>query len=372
MDARDTSAERRPEQRASFPLPAELHRRVGQMVMVGFRGMTAVQARPVMRHIANGLVGSVVLYDMDAEFGGPRNFQSREQVRNLITALKGMGDIPVLVALDAEGGFYHRLKEKFGFALAFPAAEMGERNDLQFTRMAAGTTADELADIGVDINLAPVLDLLNPSNLTASARRRAFSADPAVVAAQAGEFILAHREKGILTTCKHFPGMGGLLRPYMPGQGEVIADLAPLDLEPYRLLIDKHLVDAVLATRVTHTDFDPDFPGCLSHKTVTELLRGSLGFDGVVFSDAMEMPAIWEVFGFERGTILAVNAGVDILIFCNQSGVVPYDEDRGPAVVRTIVDAVERGEIPEARINEACARVLALKARVRRQVDRSA
>ena len=76
-----------------------------------------------------------------------------------------------------------------------------------------------------------------------------------------------------------------------------------------------------------------------------------------------EMLAIWDVYGFERGTILAINAGVDMLLFCNQSAIVPYDDDRGPEAVRVIEEAVTRGEIAEARIDEACARVLALKSR---------
>jgi beta-N-acetylhexosaminidase len=88
-----------------------------------------------------------------------------------------------------------------------------------------------------------------------------------------------------------------------------------------------------------------------------------MGFDGVVISDAMEMLAIWDVHGFERGTIRAVNAGVDLLLFCNQSGVVPYRDDRAPQAVDVIMRAVEQGEIAEARIDQACARILALKSR---------
>jgi beta-glucosidase-like glycosyl hydrolase len=97
----------------------------------------------------------VVLYDVDAETGGPRNIQSREQLRDLLAALKAASEIPVLVTIDAEGGFYHRLKEKYGFAPATPAAEMGERNDLAFTRAPRPEIAAQLADVGIDMNLAP-------------------------------------------------------------------------------------------------------------------------------------------------------------------------------------------------------------------------
>jgi beta-N-acetylhexosaminidase len=344
-------------------MPARLRDRIGQMVLVGFQGMTPREAGSTIRQIADGTAGAVVVYDMDGGTGGPRNIESREQLRDLVAALKAANEIPVLVTVDAEGGFYHRLKEKYGFGPATPAADMGERNDLAFTRAAAGSIAAQLVDVGIDLNLAPVVDLLKQGNLTVTARRRSFSADPAAVAAHAREFILAHRELGVFTALKHFPGMGGVLHPHAPGRGELIEDWSADELEPYRVLIREDLVDAVLATRATHPELDPDYPGCLSAKIIDGLLRREMGFDGVVMSDAMEMLAIWDVYGFERGTILAINAGVDMLLFCNQSAIVPYDDDRGPEAVRVIEEAVTRGEIAEARIDEACARVLALKSR---------
>jgi beta-N-acetylhexosaminidase len=243
---------------------------------------------------------------------------------------------------------------------------MGERNNPVFTRTAAGVIADTLADVGIDLNLAPVVDLLNPANLTVSARRRSFASDPAVVTSHAREFILAHRERGVVTAPKHFPGMGGVLKPYSPGLGELIEDWSPAELQPYRTLVAEGIVDAILTARVTHPKVDPDFPGCLSKKAIDGLLRGEIGYQGVVISDAMEMLAIWDVFGFERGTILAVNAGIDILLFCNESGIVPYDDDRGPAAVDAIEAAVKGGEISEDRINESCARILSLKSRFAR------
>ena len=363
MDARVSFDEHESAPRPTFQMPPDLRHRIGQMILVGFRGLTALEAAPTLRHIRNGSIGGVVFYDVDAETGGPRNIQSRDQVRELASALKEASEIPVLTSVDAEGGFYHRLKEKYGFAPATPAAEMGERHDLDFTHGAASRIASELADVGIDLNLAPVVDLLNPANLTVSARRRSFSSDPAEVAAQAREFVLAHHDHGVLTAAKHFPGMGGILRPYSPGLGELIEAWTTKELEPYRALINDGLLDAVLTTRVTHTELDPDHPGCLSSIIIDGLLRKEMGFDGVVISDALEMLAIWDVYGFERGTILAVNAGVDMLLYCNESGIVPYSDDRAPEAVQVIVDAVARGEIAESRIDEACARILALKSR---------
>ena len=335
------------------------------MIMVGFRGMTPREAEPTIRQIEDGIIGALVLYDMDAETGGARNIQSREQLRELLAGLKAAGEIPVLAAIDAEGGFYHRLKEKYGFAPATPAAILGERDDLSGTHSAAATVAAEFNDVGIDLNLAPVLDLLNPANKTVSASRRSFSSDPVAVSAHAREFILAHREQGLLTAAKHFPGMGGILRPYEPGEGERIDVWSPTELEPYRALNGEGLLDAILTTRVTYANLDPIYPACLSPRIINGLLRSELGFDGVVISDPLDMLAIWDVYGFELGTIMAVNAGMDILLYCNESGIVPYSDDRAPDAVQVILDAVGRGDIAESRIDEACGRVLALKSRRR-------
>lgn len=364
MDARVSFDEYEPTHGTTLQMPSDLRRRIGQMVLVGFRGLTPLEAAPTLRHIKDGSIGGVVLYDVDAETGGPRNIQSRDQLRDLIVALKEANEIPVLTTVDAEGGFYHRLKEKYGFPPATTAQNMGERDDLTFTRSAAGLTAEVLADVGIDMNLAPVVDLLNPANLTVSARRRSFSSDPAKVTAHAGEFILAHREHGVLTAPKHFPGMAGVLQPHSPGLGELIEDWSPAELEPYRALVGDGLVDAIMTARITHPQLDPDFPGCLSQTTVDGLLRGEIGYDGVVISDAMEMLAIWDVFGFERGVILAVNAGIDMLLFCNESGMIPYDDERGPKAVQIILEAVSRGDISEERVDQACGRILRMKQRV--------
>ena len=370
MDAGVANAERR--EPSVVQMPASLRDRIGQMMMVGFRGLTPREAQPTLRNIDAGVVGAVVLFDVDAETGGPRNIASPDQVRDLVSGLKSAGSIPVLVTVDAEGGFYHRLKERYGFAPATPAATLGERDDLEFTRAEARRTAGELARVGIDMNISPVVDLLNPANLTISARRRSFAAEPDAVARQAREFILGHHDLGILTAAKHFPGMRGVLQPYSPGVGEVVESWTPSELDPYRALLAEGLLDAVLATRATHPEIDATSPSCLSEKVVEGQLRSELGFDGVVITDAMEMLPIWDVYGFERGTIKAVQAGCDLILFCNESGIVPYSDDIAPDAARVIVEAVERGEISEERIERSCRRILALKARALGRSERPA
>ena len=367
MDARVPPVERHPDAVAQLQLPEDLHDRIGQMVLVGFRGLTPREAEPTLRQIREGSIGGVVIYEVDAQTGGPRNVESPHQLKELVAAVKDAGPIPPLVTLDAEGGgFFHKLKTQHGFAPTSSAMDIGERNDPAFTRFNAGVIAEMLADAGIDMNLAPVVDLLNPANWTAGRAGRSISPDPALVIAHGREFILTHREHGILTALKHFPGMMGSLKPYTRGLNEVIEDWSAVELGPFRALISEGLADAILTTRVTYPQLDPDFPACLSKKIVGGMLRSELGYDGVVISDPMEMQAVWDAFGFEAGTVLAVNAGIDLVLMCNVSSVVHYSDDRADEVIHVLTDAVARREIAESRIDEACGRMLRLKARLPR------
>ena len=115
---------------------------------------------------------------------------------------------------------------------------------------------------------------------------------------------------------------------------------------------------------MTDAKLDPDYPGCLSKKVVQGLLRDEIGYDGMVISDSLEVRAIWDVYGFAQGTILTVNAGIDLMLFCNHSPIVPYSDERAEAAIEVIADAVARGEIAESRIDEACSRILRLKSRL--------
>jgi len=363
LDARVPLGEER-SSAVSPRLPKDLHDRIGQMVLVGFRGLTAQEAEPTLKQIEAGSIGGVVLYDVDSHTGGPRNIQSPRQLSELVTAVKAAGSIPPLITIDAEGGQFQKLHPRHGFAHTATAREVGIRNELAYTRFNAETIAEMLAEAGIDMNLAPVVDLLNPANPTAIRIGRNYSSDPEVVIAAAREFILTHRACGVLTTLKHFPGMRATAQPHWRGVGGVMEGWSRDELEPFRVLISEGLADAVLTTREIYPLLDPDCPACLSKKIVAGLLRSELGYDGVVISDPMEMREIWNVFGLAKGAVMAVNAGIDLVLACNLSSVVPYSDDRADEVVRALTDAVASGEVAESRINEACGRILTLKARL--------
>ncbi|HOR01433.1 MAG TPA: glycoside hydrolase family 3 N-terminal domain-containing protein [Anaerolineae bacterium] len=346
------------------PPTASLEARIGQMLLVGFRGPAVTPSDTIVRDIAERHLGGVVLFDYDVPSGRPlRNVQSPEQLQALVATLHEAAEEPLLVAVDQEGGHVSRLNERHGFPATMPAEHLGRLGDLQVTHDQAGSMAATLAGMGINLNLAPVVDLrLNPENPIIARYERAFSADPEVVAAQALAFIAAHHEQGVLTTLKHFPGHGSSQGDSHLGLVDVTHTWSRVELEPYARIIAAGAADAVMTAHVFNANLDPECPATLSPATITGLLRGELGYDGVVISDDMQMGAIAQQYGFEEAIRRAIAAGVDILAFSNN---LAYDEAIATRAVAAIVGLVRSGAISEARIGESYQRIRRLKSRLR-------
>ena len=218
--------------------------------------------------------------------------------------------------------------------------------------MASPATLD---DAGINLNFAPVVDLdVNPTNPAIGALDRAFSADPAVVSRDAAIEVGAHRDRGVKTALKHFPGLGSASTNTDFGVADVTATWKDVELDPYRDLLGLGLVDVVMAAHVVNGQIDPAAPASLSRATVTDLLRGQLGWDGVVVTDDLGAAAITQAFGFEDAIELALNAGNDLLLFANQHA---YEADLATRVIDVVEALIGQGRVAEARIDEAVARV---------------
>lgn len=346
-------------------LPSSLREKIGQMLLLGFKGSTADDTALIARDLREHAVGSVILFDVDMtgtiDSGQPgsRNVKSPAQLRALVAHLQSHARLPLLVAIDQEGGRVNRLKPAYGFPETISAEELGRRDDLAETRRHSEATARTLASVGINFNLAPVVDLdANPSNPIIKGKRRSFSSDPEIVARHAAEWVRGHRAHGVLSCAKHFPGHGSAAGDTHLGLVDVTATWHERELTPFQRLIEAGLGDALMTAHVFNSRLDPALSATLSPAVITELLRHRLGFRGVVLSDDMEMKAISAHYGLERAVVSAVNAGVDLLCFGNN---LSYDPDLAPKVVALIERAVAAGEIPAARIDESCARVLALK-----------
>jgi beta-N-acetylhexosaminidase len=337
---------------------ASLRKRIARLLVVGFRGLEASETDWVRTAIAHEGLGGVILFDRDGKSGGARNVASPEQVARLVADLRAL-DPPreLIVAIDQEGGRVTRLSPAYGFPAVKSQAAIGNDGDTAVRGWADGLAAT-LAGAGINLNLAPVVDLnLNPDNPAIGALRRAFSADPSVVARDAEIEIVAHRERGVRTALKHFPGLGSATANTDFGVADVTTTWREIELEPYRRLIDLDLVDVVMVGHMVNGQLDPLAPASLSQATVAGLLRDRLGWDGVVVTDDLQAAAITQAFGFADAVALALEAGNDLLLFANQQ---VYDPD----IVTTAIDLIEAlirdGRLTEAQIDRSVARVARL------------
>jgi beta-N-acetylhexosaminidase len=225
--------------------------------------------------------------------------------------------------------------------------------------------AKTLSDLGINLNLAPVVDLnLQPSSPAIGARQRSFSADPVVVTENARLFIQAHRQNGILTVLKHFPGHGSALGDTHLGFTEVTQTWQSQELQPYRALIKGGLAEAVMTAHIFHRALDATAPATLSSKVINRLLRQDFGFHGVVISDDLQMGAIRQTsynghkLDWQETIRLAITAGCDMLLLANNT---EYDEAIVGKSVQAVKNLLAEGKITEARIDESYQRILQFK-----------
>lgn len=334
-----------------------LRQRIASLLIVGFRGrhIDDSDAAWVRRAIRADGLGGVILFDRDLQTGGARNVESPEQVARLARDLHDLAPgRRVIVSIDQEGGVVSRLSPAYGFPVLASEAAVGGRGDAKLGDWAAGLVTT-LAEAGIDLNLAPVVDLnLNPSNPAIGALGRAFSADPAIVAHDAAIEIRAHRDRAIRTSLKHFPGLGSATVNTDFGIADVTTTWRASELQPYRALLSEDLVDAIMVGHVVNGQIDPGTPASLSRATVTDLLRGELGWDGVVLTDDLQAAAITEQFGLDDAIGLALEAGSDVLLLANQQ---VYDPDVVTHVVDRVEALVTSGRLSEEQIDQSLARL---------------
>ena len=336
---------------------------VGQMLLIGFPGEQLDEETVAL--LDDIAPGGVILFDYDLPSGGakPRNITSPEQLRALIAELQGRADIAYFIAIDVEGGLINRLKSAYGFSIDLPSHQALGAGSVAATGVAASASAAELRALGINWNLAPVVDVnVFPESPAIGALERSFSADPEVVAAHAGAFARAHAAADVIPSLKHFPGHGSAAGDTHLGVTDVTTSFVREDeLAPYRMLIEDGYEDPVMTAHIVNRDLDPSGrPATLSTAIVTGLLREELGFEGVILSDDMQMGAIVEQYSLERAAVEAIKAGVDVILIANQ-----LSDDRTEVyrVKRAILAAVAEGEISEDRIYESVERILALKRR---------
>ena len=320
----------------------------GQMLVVGLDGQALLAEE--QRLLANGERGGVVLFrrNMATELGAVAAL-------NAAVAKAAPADLPPLVAVDQEGGRVMRLGPP-AFQLP-PMRRLGDLDDDDLVRRVAEAQARELAALGFTMSFAPVADV-HTRDANPIIGDRAFATTPERVTRFAGAFAEGLSRGSVLSCAKHFPGHGDtnvdshLALPRVERAG---ADLRAIEIAPFAALAKHPAIDSMMTAHVVYPALDPERPATLSHAICTDLLRGELGFAGVLFSDDLEMKAL--TMPPAESAVAAVLAGCDVLLVCSRA-------DLAAEAHAALVYEAGRSAAFRARCEEAAARALAMRRRV--------
>ncbi|MEZ5045826.1 MAG: beta-N-acetylhexosaminidase [Chitinophagaceae bacterium] len=329
--------------------------KIGQMIMIGMNGKAVTSESPILKDIQKGLVGGILLYEYNLQ-----TTNTKAALQNMTSALQDASKIPLLISIDQEGGQVNRLKEKYGFPYMPSAKYVGNKNQDDYTEQVGKTIAQSLISVGINLNYAPVLDVNNPNCPVLGKRSRCFSSNTNVITHIASILINAHREQGVRTVVKHFPGHGNSQTDSHLGMADVSKYWQEKELIPYQKLIEAHEVDAIMTAHIINRKLDSSgLPATLSKVIIQDLLRKKMNYNGVVITDDMQMHAISKFYGFEESIKKAILAGVDILMFSNNiKGASNYSVKN---IHSTIKKLVRSHVISEERINESYKRIMQLK-----------
>jgi len=333
-----------------------IEEKIGTMLMVGFRGMSIKESSHIRRDIERYHLGGVILFDYDVPRKSPgRNISSPEQLKLLTKSLQQLTEHQLLIGIDQEGGRVARLKPIHGFLPHVSARYVGEIDNIDSTEKYAEQSARQLYRLGINVNFAPVLDLnLNPQNPVIGSLERSFSADPDVVLRHASIFIETFKQNQVIPVAKHFPGHGSSEDDSHLGVVDVTHTWQRVELEPYRYLISQQKLPMIMTAHIFNAHLDSLWPATLSPKIIQGLLRRDMGFSGVVISDDLQMEAIRAEFTLEETIRQSLEAGVDILLFANNS---IYDTDIVPKTVEIIKKLIDTGKVSHERINTSYRRI---------------
>lgn len=328
-----------------------LEEQIGQLLMVGFSGHSVPQE--IIELIERYHVGNIILFS--------RNIHEAEQVFALTSQLqdyarKAGQRFPLLIAIDQENGIVQRMGE---VATLFPGnMALGAIGSQEIARAVAQATGEELRALGINMNLAPVVDVNNnPANPGIGVR--SFGEDARQVGQLGGAMVQGYKEAGIVSCLKHFPGHGDtavdshLALPTIPYPPE---RLQQLELVPFRMGIAAG-AECIMSAHIAFPALSgsTELPATLAPAIITGLLREQLGFEGVVMSDCLEMHAVLDAYGTGRGAVLALQAGIDLVL-------VSHHFERQRESIAAICTAVHQGELDPARIRISAGRIQALKA----------
>lgn len=343
-EARQVEKQLTPEERAELMVARMTpSQKIGQLMMIGIKGTELDEDAAYM--LSEFKIGNVIFYD--------RNMSTPAQVQNLTAQIQKQvaqnGEIPAFIGVDQEGGRVQRMKQYMPNA---PSQRDVSREGTSTAKTWAVTTGKELKNLGINVNFAPVVDL----NASSS---RSYSVNPATVVSYAQQACEGYESQHVWSCLKHFPGIGkAQVNPHIDGD-RVMASYDQLeaeDLRPFRELIRQNDNKAmmVMVSNVTFPALDPEYPGCLSSKIMTDILRKKFGYKGLILTDDMEMGAISKHYSFDQIGVMSIKAGADIVLVCHE-----YAHEQ--AVFNGLLKAYNSGELSQKLLDEKVKRIIAVK-----------
>ncbi|MEO0498775.1 MAG: glycoside hydrolase family 3 N-terminal domain-containing protein [Pseudomonadota bacterium] len=334
---------------------------IGQMLLLGFWGDDAGDSWPqtVARQLREGKIGGVLFL--------AHNVKSAKGVKSLASLFQNAGaPIPPFISIDQEGGQVERLNRRVGFGEIPSAWSMAQQGTVQEATAVYGDLARRLRSWGFNTNFGPVLDLnSNPSNPIIGRKDRAFSGRTEIASKYARAFVDVHRDAGVVTSIKHFPGHGSSQRDSHRGFTDISGTWNVGELDPFRNLINEGRADMVMVGHLFLEQYEPrtakPIPASLSPQVVQGLLRNQLGYEGVVITDDLDMGAIRNQFSQDETIIRAVRAGVDVLILSNSAR---PDVNLPDRVIAMLSQAAAQDPVIRRNIERSYWRIMRLKKRL--------
>ncbi len=317
---------------------------IGQMLLNEMDGTVYSPDMAVM--VEQQHIGGMIVF-------GDNLVGTYDQARTLFATIQAHAPIPLFIATDQEGGGISRIGQFFG---SFPSPRaLGDSGSLQMTYNWGRQTAQDLQQLNINTNFAPVVDVSVNGGEPWSATRT-FSEDPKVVATYATASMNGERSVGEVTGLKHFPGLGSITEdPHLtlPVVNRSLDQLWSTELYPYKAMIATH-PDMIMATDIVMTAVDGNLPAELSPLWINGILRQQMGYQGVVITDALWMKGISNTWDLGRAAVLSILAGCDIMIAA-------YSAGASQGVIDAIKAAIASGQISPQRIAESVRRILMLK-----------
>ena len=321
---------------------------IGQLFMIGLEGKTLTPQEKDF--LVKNDIGGVILFD--------RNLGTPQEIHKLCADIQSLrhktkSKLPFFISIDMEGGRVARLKAPF---TQWPAAaKIGTLDSTSVAFRFAQSMGLELKAVGINLDYAPCIDVFtNPKNTVIG--DRAFSTDPEQVAKMASAVVRGYIKSGIIACAKHFPGHGHTIIDShldLPVEDADMDRLNQVELVPFKKVF-RARIDMVMTAHIKFPKVDKDWPITLSEIFIQKILRGELRYRNLIISDDLDMKALAAHYDRDKIPVRALQAGCDILLYCNEM-------DRPPIALEMVRKAVADGLVKTNQIEESYKRVVTLK-----------